>query len=294
MAQLKSTNINGKLNVTGAVSTDSSAAFGGLVKVDGRIYIPNGIGIRAMKSNYDIANASSDNTESVVYLSENNNVILGNATNTGDTQVRSSGSIRLKCAGFTTDENRYHMQFTKVNFGTADQPAYYGCLRSTVDGLTILGSSGLKFRNVFSTNGVTTTSDRNQKHNIEILDDKYIDLLDLITPVSYIRNNGDRTHVGFIAQDVEEALNKVELTPKDFAGFCKDVMSDDDGNPILNDNGEVQYIYSLRYEEFIGLIVGKLKALEAEVVSNRKEIELLKETNANLEKRLVILEEKLK
>ena len=55
-------------------------------------------------------------------------------------------------------------------------------------------------------------------------------------------------------------MKECNLTELDFAGLCKDVYCEskvtDDGivdTPILDDNGEIQYIYSLRYEEFIAI-----------------------------------------
>ena len=85
----------------------------------------------------------------------------------------------------------------------------------------------------------------------------------LLQPVSFLFKDGDsgRTHVGFISQDVESAMEKCGLTDLDFAGFCKDekvrIIMDEDGNeteePVLDENGDITYIYSLRYEEFIAL-----------------------------------------
>ena len=111
----------------------------------------------------------------------------------------------------------------------------------------------------------------------------------LLQPVSFTFKDGasGRTHIGFIAQDVEAAMKECGLTDLDFAGFCKDVKTtvylttktDEDGNeteqeieePILDEDGNLQYIYSLRYEEFIALnthmiqkLCDRVSALECE------------------------------
>ena len=201
------------------------------------------------------------------------------------TDLRSQGALYLKCNGATADDdNRYVIGFARVNFGTTDSPTYYGCLRSKLDNYTVLGSSGYRFRNVYSTNGVSTTSDRNRKHNIKELDDKYIQLFDKLQPVSYVLNDGgERTHVGFISQDVESAMNEIGMTSMDFAGFCKDIIADDDGNAILDENGNEQEYYSLRYSEFISINTAKIKQLEKLLFDYQQEINNQKERIEQLE-----------
>jgi hypothetical protein len=93
--------------------------------------------------------------------------------------------------------------------------------------------------------------------------------------VSFTFKDGESgcTHVGFISQDVEQAMTELGMTSLDFAGFCRDVkikveitykdVLDEDGNPKqnviekevpdLDKDGKEQYIYSLRYDEFIAL-----------------------------------------
>ena len=82
-------------------------------------------------------------------------------------------------------------------------------------------------------------------------------------------------------------MNICGLSSLEFAGFCKDQkierIESEDGtieeNPLFDDEGNPTYIYSLRYEEFIAL--------------NTMMIQRLYEENANLDKRLTILEEKV-
>lgn len=87
------------------------------------------------------------------------------------------------------------------------------------------------------------TSDRNLKHDIESLPDKYLDMLLSLTPRRYKLNDGtsDRYHVGFIAQEVEEAMDRYGIDSLEFGGFVKD--KDADGNDI----------YMLRYSEFMAI-----------------------------------------
>lgn len=127
-----------------------------------------------------------------------------------------------------------------------------------------LGSSG----------STAVTSDRNLKKNIEELDDRYIKFFNMLTPTTYIyKENGHRKHVGFIAQDVENALDKCGLTTEEFAGLVKETNVDigDEDNLIHYDE-----LYSLRYEEFIALntkviqiLLSRIEDLETKVFENK-------------------------
>ena len=118
-----------------------------------------------------------------------------------------------------------------------------------------LGRSTRTWSDVYSDNGEIQTSDQNQKNSIEPLPDKYISMLDNVTPVRYKLNNGTsgRYHVGFIAQDVERAMESAGVSDLEFGGWIKDV--DEDGNPV----------YMLRYTEMIAILWAKIKQLEGKI-----------------------------
>ncbi len=103
----------------------------------------------------------------------------------------------------------------------------------------------------------------------------------MLQPVTYrfIDGTSGRIHVGFIAQDVEDAMLQTGLSDLDFAGFCKDKALDTEGNPILDDCGAPPHIYSLRYEEFIALNTAVIQRQQAQIDS-------LEERIAKLEKQL--------
>ena len=153
------------------------------------------------------------------------------------------------------------------------------------------GTSYYRWKEIWCSTSLNTTSDRNLKKNINNLstDDRYCKFFLLLQPKSYLFKDGEsgRTHVGFISQDVEEAMNICGLSSLEFAGFCKNQKKEriesEDGtieeNPVFDDEGNPVYLYSLRYEEFIAL--------------NTMMIQRLYEENASLDKRLTILEEKM-
>ena len=111
------------------------------------------------------------------------------------------------------------------------------------------------------------TSDRNKKHDITDLGDRYEILFDSLLPKSYKYNNGtsNRMYIGFIAQDVKAAIEAAGLSTQDFAGYIEATI-------INKETGEEELECSLRYGEFIAL--------------NTKEIQKLKARVAELERRI--------
>lgn len=98
----------------------------------------------------------------------------------------------------------------------------------------------------FNDTTLATGSDARIKSNIENIDEKYKEFFKNLRPVTFKYNNGrsGRLHVGFIAQEVFQALEKSGLTDRDFAGYVK---SDTDNESLGG------YELLLRYSEFIAL-----------------------------------------
>lgn len=117
------------------------------------------------------------------------------------------------------------------------------------------GTAAYPWSDVYAETGEVSTSDETLKNSIEPLPDKYVTMLDQIMPKRYKINNGTsgRYHVGFIAQDVEQAMALAGVDALEFGGWIKD--EDQSGNPI----------YMLRYTEFIAILWAKIKQLEAMV-----------------------------
>ena len=132
----------------------------------------------------------------------------------------------------------------QVTLSNSSQPGFY----PTVSGKGYIGLSNNKWAAVYATNGTIQTSDRNQKENILDIDERYEELFKRLRPVTYELKGADhdRVHVGFIAQEIEEAMEEVGLTAEDFAGFCVDNVTDEE-------TGETVKLYSLRYSEFVAL-----------------------------------------
>lgn len=147
------------------------------------------------------------------------------------------------------------------------------------DGYIKLGTPSYRWGQIYSTSASINTSDRNQKHDINLLEDtKTKDFIMDLKPVSFKFNNGEsgRLHHGLIAQDVEDTLYKLGMTPMDFAGFCKDQKMKEIEVPITDDLDNVkyktaqepiegEYIYGLRYEEFIPSLIKMVQMQQKEI-----------------------------
>lgn len=125
--------------------------------------------------------------------------------------------------------------------------------------------------NVHNMNGqVQTPSDKQLKKDISSLDEKYDTLFNNLQPVSFKYKDGHRTHVGFIAQDVKEAMDIANISNEDFAAYCED----------KKDSGVE---CSLRYSEFIAINTMQIKKLKDEVKELKEQINKLTKTRKKKE-----------
>ena len=153
---------------------------------------------------------------------------------------------------------------------------------NTVD----LGTSALRWKNIYCPTGVVSTSDKREKTDIQNVDIG-LDFIKKLNPVSYkwvnsgnivegritqeeVRDEagnviveevtedvivdtipGKRTHFGLIAQEVKEALDTVGIT--DFAGWT------------LTDPTDPESRQGLRYDQFIPFLIKAVQELSAEI-----------------------------
>lgn len=148
------------------------------------------------------------------------------------------------------------LEIDGTSFVALSDHGTYGSLRPHANAPTMhLGNASYRWGGVYATNGEIQTSDRNHKNSIEHLTDKYVTLFDNITPRRFKMNEGTsgRYHIGYIAQEVEEAMLKAGVDSLEFGGFVRDI--DADGKEIC----------MLRYGEFDGIRDLKIKQLESRI-----------------------------
>lgn len=122
------------------------------------------------------------------------------------------------------------------------------------DGRYNLGTSSFYWDNVYANTSTATASDRNKKNSITYDMAPYSALFDALRPTPYKLNAGTsgRTHLGLIAQDVENSMAECGISTLSFAGLIKDYV----------DGG---YRYALRYGEFIAMLIYEVQQLKSRV-----------------------------
>lgn len=166
--------------------------------------------------------------------------------------------------GVTLDgKNSVIVEINTAGIACFESSTFHGYSKIT------LGSSTYPWPTIYGKTSSVTVSDRDKKNSIEDLPEKYIALFDNITPRRFKMNDGtsDRYHVGYIAQEVEEAMESVGIDTREFGGFVRGYDEDEDGNLT----GEETLM--LRYEEFSAIYAAKIKQIEAKYEARFKQLE---------------------
>lgn len=102
---------------------------------------------------------------------------------------------------------------------------------------------------VNATDEISIRSDARVKNSISYNLDKYDEFFMALKPTRFKYNDGasGRLHLGFIAQDVEQAMLDAGLTARDLAALVKAPVQE------VMEDGITDFHYSLRYGEFIAL-----------------------------------------
>lgn len=188
--------------------------------------------------------------------------------------VHINGSSPITEANISSKSVAYATNAAYLNNAITASNAY---MTPMEDGTIGCGSSYRRWSAVFSTTGSIVTSDRNKKNTIQELDERYLKLAKMLVPKSFKMNDGTsgRTHLGFIAQEVEDTMTACEISDTEFAGLIKapvyaNKLLDKDGNelPEYDTTSEITgYDYALRYDEFIPLLLARIGELEQKINS---------------------------
>ena len=145
-----------------------------------------------------------------------------------------------------------------------------------------VGVSSYRFTTFYSVNAVNVSSDGRLKKDISDDFSKLEDFFTLLRPVSYkLKSDEDeKIHMGFIAQDVEEALEVSGIDPDTFAFLTKDEVDPESESAEAFDDG---VSYGLGYTELIALNTHMLQKQKSIIDEQQKKIEDLESRLAKLE-----------
>lgn len=133
------------------------------------------------------------------------------------------------------------------------------------------GTNPNPFAGGYSSGGWKTTSDRRKKKDFRKLleDDRFERFFELLQPMEYrLIENDEKMHMGFVAQDVEQAMTDCDISENEFYGLEhavfseKDFESNEEWEKFLEQNGGENDMYTLCYQEFIALNTVMIQKLQ--------------------------------
>lgn len=134
------------------------------------------------------------------------------------------------------------------------------------------GTNPNPFAGGYSSGGWKTTSDRRKKKDFQKLleDDRFVRFFELLQPMEYrLIENDEKMHIGFVAQDVEQAMTDCDISENEFYGLEhavfseKDFQSNEEWEKFLEQNGGENDMYTLCYQEFIALNTTMIQKLQS-------------------------------
>lgn len=133
------------------------------------------------------------------------------------------------------------------------------------------GTNPNPFAGGYSSGGWKTTSDGRKKKDFRKLleDDRFERFFELLQPMEYrLIENDEKMHIGFVAQDVEQAMKRCDISENEFYGLEhavfseKDFESNEEWEKFLKQNGGANDMYTLCYQEFIALNTAMIQKLQ--------------------------------
>lgn len=228
----------------GASSYQFNAVYTNKLYLNGTEFSPSGITVNKLSSKYQ------STTKELTFTANYSDMTL--IPNYNNQLTIGSASYKLANIYFTA----WHNGTRYVTFDSSHQ-----LVPDTTNAVSI-GTSNKQYKNIYGqniyVNGTAVSSDRRVKDDIKALEEKHIAFFKALRPVQFKYKEGDsgRTHTGFIAQEVEEAVEEAGMTSQDMAVVVKDPSDR----------------YYLRYEEIISVqtkviqdLMAKVESLEARI-----------------------------
>ena len=163
-------------------------------------------------------------------------VVSGTLRGSGTTQTLGTSTYPWQCLHATNIELYRSSAYIDFHFGSSTADYTARIIESSSGALKVY-------------NSIASASDRRLKKGIVNLSEKYLDVLDKLKPSEYRYVKGDEyLNLGFVAQDVEEALKAAEITDMPLIS-------------VDNNNG----MYTLDYNGIIPILTLAVQKLRKEV-----------------------------
>lgn len=257
--------ISGASITGGSITSNTSINVTTDLKVGKNIYLdqntPNTIKTIQFNGNNYIQNINLSSNNSYIKMQSNYRAAL---MANGGASVVVTGNAHGKVGVELTNPG------DTIVFEQSSNSTYSAFFRPNSNGRVTLGSSTYRYYNIYLTHSPNVSSDKRAKKDFTNFDERYIKLFEMIEPIIYQLKSapeGKSKLSGFIAQDIEGAMNKCGIDKREFGIVKYDEESDG---------------YALIYDMFIPLTFYYIQ-------TKQKEFDKFKE---NVEKRLSDLEVK--
>ena len=193
-----------------------------------------GIGISQDSTGFSLS-IKSDNSYKLKYVlnnGENPNGITNTHIWFGDEYH--TGLVQVGAWGIDFIADNVHTKLTPQGSGGLVVNNRFGVKSSFANYDFGVAGSG------YASSGFTSGSDKRLKHNIEKMTDDFEKIVDFLSPSSYVYNSStnEKKHLGFIAQEVQQAFSNCNINPNDYE--------------IVNDRGDG--MLSLTYDDLISIL----------------------------------------
>ena len=255
------------------------------VDIRGQLYV-NSDGYVSCRRGYKLSDATDFKTQGYWYLRESDMYISYNTITNGEFLTNGKTSAYDGNQGACVSNNgRVYVVGDSDDSATGTPGLVFAFNKSTSNTSSILETSSgqITVKGILNAT-VKTPSDERMKKDFNGLD-RFEKFYGDLNPCCFkMKSNDERYHIGFVAQQVEQSLNKNGLTKDDFGALNIspyegdiDELSDDCVG-VYKDTGVKQGedSYGLVYSEFIALNTHMIQKLQNTVQEQQKEIEALK------------------
>lgn len=205
-------------------------------------------------------------------VTDQNGVAIGDHASTADHATTADSATTAESANRASECVKASIAYYLQGIGISDYVHISGNGNLIPSSSSVYcGTNPNPFAGGYSSGGWKTTSDRRKKKDFRKLleDDRFERFFELLQPMKYrLIENDDKMHIGFVAQDVEQAMTDCGISENEFYGLEHAVLSEknfesnEEWEKFLEQNGGANDMYTLCYQEFIALNTAMIQKLQ--------------------------------